>query len=56
MSELFGARWKEAFTGTDKYLDGVCVFRKGRVLAGFSNVKPALDVLTEATDFANRIQ
>jgi hypothetical protein len=47
---------EEAFTGTDKYLDGVCVFRKGRVLAGFSNVKPALDVLTEATDFANRIQ
>ncbi len=45
----------EAFTGTDKYLDGVCVFRKGHVLAGFSNVKPSRDVMAEATSFANQI-
>jgi hypothetical protein len=45
----------EAFTGTDKYLDGVCVFRKGKVLAGFSNVKPSRDVMAEATSFANQV-
>jgi hypothetical protein len=45
----------EAFTGTDKYLDGVCVFRKGKVLAGFSNLKPSRDVMAEATSFANQI-
>ena len=45
----------EAFTGTDKYLDGVCVFRKGKVLAGFSNLQPSRDVTAEATSFANQI-
>lgn len=45
----------EAFTGTDKYLDGVCVFRKGKVLAGFSNLKPSNDVTTEAARFASQI-
>jgi Family of unknown function (DUF6599) len=46
----------EAFNGTDKYLDGVCIFRKGRVLAGFANLKPGHEVLGEATSFAAQIQ
>ncbi len=45
----------EAFTGTDKYLFGVCVFRKGRVVAGVANLKPGRDGIAEATGFASQI-
>jgi hypothetical protein len=34
---------EEAFTGTDRYLDGLCVFRKGRYIGGFANLKSGVD-------------
>jgi hypothetical protein len=46
----------EAFTGTDKYLDGLCVFRKGRFIGGFANLKPGRDATPEATLFASRLK
>jgi hypothetical protein len=46
----------EAFTGTDKYLDGLCVFRKGRYIGGFANLKPGRDVTAEAAHFASRLK
>lgn len=45
----------EAFTGTDKYLDGICVFRKGKIVAGFSNVESSRDIMAEAISFAEQI-
>jgi len=42
----------EAFTGTDKYLDGLCIFRKGRYIGGFANLKGGRDVTAEASRLA----
>ena len=42
----------EAFTGADKYLDGLCVFRKGRYIGGFANLKGGRDVTAEASQLA----
>jgi hypothetical protein len=39
----------DAFVGTDRYLDGMVVFRKGRFVAGFAKLKPGRDGPTEAT-------
>jgi hypothetical protein len=46
----------EAFTGTDKYLNGLCVFRKGRFVGGFANLKPGRDATAEATRFASQVK
>lgn len=46
----------EAFTGTDKYLNGLCVFRKGRFVGGFANLKSGQDVSAEAARFASLIK
>jgi len=46
----------EAFTATDKYLNGMCVFRKGRFLGGFANLQPGRDVTLEATRLAQGIK
>jgi hypothetical protein len=46
----------EAFTAVDKYLNGMCVFRKGRFLAGFANLQPGRDVTPEATKLAQGIK
>jgi hypothetical protein len=45
---------EEGFTATDRYLDGVCVFRKGRYVGGVSNLK-GRDGIREATALASRI-
>ncbi len=46
----------EAFTGTDKYLDGLCVFRKGRYIGGFANLKDGRDASAEASALASAIK
>jgi len=46
----------EAFTGTDKYLNGLCVFRKGRFVGGFANLKPGQDVAAKAARFASQVK
>ncbi len=46
---------EEGFTGTDKYLDGLCVFRKGRFIGGFANLKPGRDAAADAARFAARL-
>ncbi len=46
----------DAFTGTDKYLDGLCVFRKGRFIGGFANLKGGRDATSEATALAASVK
>ena len=46
----------EAFTATDKYLDGLCVFRKGRYIGGFANLKGGRDATAEASRLAENIK
>ncbi len=46
----------EAFTGTDKYLDGLCVFRKGRFIGGFANLKGGRDATAEASALAASVK
>lgn len=45
----------EAFTARDKYLDGMCIFRKGSYVGGFANLKPGRDGAPEAAKLAARI-
>ena len=45
----------EAFQGTDKYLNGMCVFRKGRFVAGYANLPPGADGKALASALAARI-
>jgi hypothetical protein len=47
---------EEAFTTTDKYLNGVCMFRKGSYIAGFSNLKDGFDATAEAAKFAAALE
>jgi hypothetical protein len=42
----------EGFTGTDKYLSGVCVFRKGRYVGGYANLQAGRDGVAEAVKLA----
>lgn len=46
----------EGFTATDKYLDGMCVFRKGRFIGGFANLKGGRDATAEATALAAAVK
>jgi hypothetical protein len=46
----------EGFTGTEKYLDGLYVFRKGAYIAGFANLKNGRDVSVIAKEFLAKIQ
>jgi hypothetical protein len=46
----------EAFTSTDKYLDGLCVFRKGRFIGGFANLKEGRDGVAESSRLAANVQ
>jgi hypothetical protein len=46
----------EAFTATDKYLDGLCIFRKGNFIGGFANLKSGRDGIAESAGLAARIQ
>ncbi len=46
----------EGFTGSDKYLNGLCVFRKGRFVGGFANLMPGRDATPEARRFASQVK
>ncbi len=46
----------DAFTGTDKYLDGLCVFRQGRYIGGFANLKGGRDASAEAAALASSVK
>jgi hypothetical protein len=45
----------EAFQTTAKYLDGICIFRKGKTIAGYTNLPNSQDAVTQSTKFAARI-
>ena len=46
----------EAFTATDKYLNGLCVFRKGAYIGGFADLKGGRDGLAESARLASNIK
>jgi hypothetical protein len=45
----------EAFQAKVKYLDGICVFRKGKTIAGYANLPEAQDAAAQAAKLAARI-
>ncbi|MGP8173858.1 MAG: DUF6599 family protein [Terracidiphilus sp.] len=45
----------EAFQAKAQYLDGICVFRKGRILAGYANLPEAQQAASLAAKLAARI-
>lgn len=45
----------EAFSGTDRYLDGMIAFRKGRFVAGFAKLKPGRDAPADAARLLSRL-
>ena len=45
----------EAFQARAKYLDGICIFRKGRYLAGYANLPDSQQAASEAAKLAARI-
>lgn len=45
----------EAFQAQVKYLDGICIFRKGRYIAGYANLPDAQQAATDAGKLAARI-
>jgi len=47
---------EEAFTATDKYLDGLCLFRKGNYIGGYANLKSGRDGIAESTRLAAAIR
>jgi hypothetical protein len=46
----------EAFKAKDRYLDGLCVFRKGLYVAGFADLKDGRDGVAEAGRLAANIK
>jgi len=45
----------EGFQATDRYLGRLCVFRKGRYIGGFANLKEGQDALAVSAALAGRI-
>ena len=45
----------EAFQVKAPYLDGVCVFRKGRIIAGYTNLSDAAEAAAQAAKLLERI-
>lgn len=45
----------EAFQAKVKYLDGICIFRKGKTIAGYANLSGPEDAATQAAKLAARI-
>jgi Family of unknown function (DUF6599) len=45
----------EAFQAKTPYLDSICIFRKGRYIAGYANLATPQDAVTRATTLATRI-
>lgn len=46
----------ESFKATDKYLNGLCIFRKGQYVAGFADLKDGRDGVAEASALAANIR
>jgi hypothetical protein len=45
----------EAFQATAKYLDGICIFRKGKTIGGYANLPESRDAAALADKLAARI-
>jgi hypothetical protein len=45
----------EAFRATAKYLSGICIFRKGKIIGGYANLPTSLDAAAQAVKLATRI-
>jgi len=45
----------EAFQAKSQYLDGICIFRKGRYLAGYANLPDSGAAMERALELAGRI-
>jgi hypothetical protein len=45
----------EGFQATAKYLDGICIFRKGKIIAGYTNLPGSQDAAIQAAKLAARI-
>lgn len=45
----------DAFQAKDRYLGGLCIFRKGRYVAGWANLPEAAQAVARATPLASRI-
>ena len=45
----------EGFQATAKYLDGTCIFRKGKTIAGYANLPGPQDAAAQAAKLAARI-
>jgi hypothetical protein len=45
----------EAFQAKEQYLDGICIFRKGRILGGYANLPTAQEAAAQAVKLAARI-
>jgi hypothetical protein len=45
----------EAFQAKSQYLDGICIFRKGRYLAGYANLPDSETAVSRALEIAGRI-
>jgi hypothetical protein len=46
----------EAFTANDKYLNGLCIFRKGNIVGGFADLKAGRDGAADAAALAANIK
>lgn len=45
----------DAFQATAKYLNGICIFRKGKIIGGYANLPTSQDAATLAAKLAARI-
>jgi hypothetical protein len=45
----------EGFTATAKYLDGICIFRKGKTIGGYANLPEPQNAAICAAKLAARI-
>ena len=45
----------DAFQATAKYLSGICIFRKGKIIGGYANLPTSQDAATLAAKLAARI-
>jgi len=45
----------ESFQATAKYLNGICIFRKGKIIGGYANLPTAQDAAERAAKLASRI-
>jgi hypothetical protein len=46
----------EAFTAGDKYLNGVCMFRKGAFIGGFANLPDGRNGVAETEKLAANVR